>query len=445
MSKLPLFFFYVLLLIPKIDVFRLPSTSITSKPEDLVAGMMQILLVLSFTISLIRISRRTQTGKLISLCGVYIFLISIVTMIFGGNIFYIFRYMLYFSMILVAFVPTNDTAARAIDKAALTVLIVYSVASILQKTGMIGGIHTGQYVSDVSERTTLIFTNSTEAGLISGVLFGIVLGLKERPRAKIVAFICAVLINFLGQNRIALATLFLVALVYVLRKKEILLVFRLFKLRLGKRTVLVLFAIVIFIAVGALSVYMPRAFVVTRETSLGDVIQLASVLVRNQIENDFVPSNISDYAFGRSSAEYDALDESLILRLQKWTYVVNILLSGYVFGIGAGNAIGDAIDGFYFRVLVETGFPGLLIYLVIFHRISRISKLEVGGLAGLSYVLAILLLQGAFLDSFYFSRVGYIFWLLIGIKLRALGENHNPANYWVTTSMVGKADELENA
>lgn len=445
MSKLPLFFFYVLLLIPKIDVFRLPSTSITSKPEDLVAGLMQTLLVLSFTISLIRINRRTQTGKLIRLCGAYIILISIITMIFGGNVFYIFRYILYFSMILVAFVPTKDTAASVIEKAALAVIIVYAVVSILQKTGMIGGIHTGQYVSDVSERTTLIFTNSTEAGLISGVLFGIVLGLKERPFAKIVAFVCATVINFLGQNRIALATLFLVALVYVLRKKEILLAFRRMRLRLSKRTVLVIFAIIILIAVGALSVYMPRAFVVTSEVSLREVIQLASVLVRNQIESDIVPSNISDYAIGRSSAEYDDLDESLILRLQKWTYVVNILLSGYVFGIGAGNSIGDAIDGFYFRVLVETGFAGLLVYVLIFYRISRITRLEAGGLAGLTFVLAILLLQGAFLDSFYFSRVGYLFWLLIGIKLRALGENHNPANYWVTTSLDGKLDELENA
>ena len=401
----------------------------TSKPEDLVSGVMLFLLLLTLMITVMRINRETQTAKLLALCFGYIFYLIIVTVAYGGNIFYVFRYILYYSMILVAFLPGEKPYIDSIERVAFLVLIVYFGVSLLQKLRIVGGIHTGQYVSDVSDRATLIFTNSTEAGLISGMLFAIVIGSRQGRFIKITAFVCAVAVNFLGQNRIALASLFLIAFVFVVKKKQILVSFRRFRLRITRKALLILFLLIFILSVATLSVYMPRAFVVSEEISLGKVLKLSSRLIQDQFERQEVPSDISEYAIGRSSSDYGLLDESWIFRIQKWTYVMKILSSGYVFGIGAGNSIGDAVDGFYFRLLVESGYLGLFIYFLIFRRLYGIARIKKGGIPGLAYVLLILLVQGTFLDSFYFSRVGYLFWLLVGFKLHAMRENHEIENY----------------
>jgi hypothetical protein len=324
-------------------------------------------------------------------------------------------------MLLLAFLQTERQMGRSIENIAFYSLIIYLIIGLLQKIEVIGGFHTGAYEADVSDRISLMFTNATEVGLITGILYGLVLCSNKRGSYKILSLIVVIIVNLLGQNRIALISILGASFIYYLGLKDMRIKCAVTKPSFTNKFV----TLVVLCAISVSTILLlestsRRSTIVTESVSTMEGIVLLGDMVKEELNKNVTPTDISYYAVGRTGEEGDLFDESLIYRVQKWTYVVNVLLSGYIFGIGAGNAIGDAIDGFYFRLLIESGFIGFLLYLAIFITVFKIAGYKNSFLDGLYFAFIILLIQGIFLDSFYFSRVGYIFWLLVAVKLSSI-------------------------
>jgi hypothetical protein len=137
--------------------------------------------------------------------------------------------------------------------------------------------------------------------------------------------------------------------------------------------------------------------------------------------------DISIYTLGRSG-EWDLeADESLLFRLQKWSYAISVILAGHIFGIGAGNGIGDSMDGMVFRVLIESGIGGLMLYSSMVFLATRRVLRDRDSLRGLGVALVGQLSQALFLDALYFSRPAYIFWLLFAVRSSQRSKRGNQA------------------
>lgn len=405
-----LFFFFFLLYFPKINLLKFSTTSVGLKPEDIIAPLILFFLSLYYLIKGIKL-RRVEIN-LLCLCIVYIFYISIVSIWYGGSFLYISRYILYFSMLIYAFSMIKNQIGVKIENIAFYTLFIYVLIGFLQKQNLIGGFLVGNYETDVSGRITLLFSNASEVGGITAILYALILGSDRKSFYKILSFIIIMLINYWAENRIAPVTVIVITLIYIVSIIDI------SKVKFGNVKFMKVkwFIIIIFIS---LSIFL--SIWVLKTLPRFETLDLAeNIIASKEYFYSHLDTNIGITKMEDIMVESEGGDKSLLMRIQKWTYAISLILSGYIFGIGAGNNIGDSMDGFYFRLLIESGPIGLLLYFFIFFTILMIIRYKNDFLNGLYLVFLSLLLQGLFLDIFYFSRIGYLFWFLIALKLSSI-------------------------
>ncbi len=124
-------------------------------------------------------------------------------------------------------------------------------------------------------------------------------------------------------------------------------------------------------------------------------------------------------------------DHSALIRLKRWfTILKSIPESNVHLLAGFGPSFASvAVDGYFVRVLVETGVLGLLVFSGFFFSIVRY------GLIKKDYTLCqfsvVLLLTSCFIDIFVASKVMFLFWFYMGVRyfslLPELRSSHRPA------------------
>ena len=119
------------------------------------------------------------------------------------------------------------------------------------------------------------------------------------------------------------------------------------------------------------------------------------------------------------------VDLSTVIRLEKWKglFLGN---SPLLICLGMGlSSQGEAMDGYYVRLLGETGIAGLFLFALLMFYILRDSRRlgfyyecssyeEILG-KGLFWGTIALLIQGIFIDTFVSSKIMYIFWFMVGL------------------------------
>lgn len=107
-------------------------------------------------------------------------------------------------------------------------------------------------------------------------------------------------------------------------------------------------------------------------------------------------------------------DASLLIRLNKWIVLVSSTLTvSPLLGLGPSFA-SVGVDGFYVRLLAETGLIGLFVYLRMIASLFSSAERYESGL--LSRFLIVLVLTGFFIDIFVSFKPMMLMWLLLGFS-----------------------------
>lgn len=404
--------------VPKVNLISFGWTAIGVKPEDLLAAFVLFAGLSRWGSQPLAVSHslRAIAGPLLA----FLASTAMVTAIYSGSWLFVVRYMLYCGMLVFATVRVTESEFSRVVRIAQMAILGFGVLGTLQALGLVGGFHQGTLVSLVSDRPTLLFSNAPEAGGVVLLLWGVVMGSNASPGAKTVVTALAVYLNLVMGNRVSLGALAVGFAYWVANSGR------------SQRGLSALWArafrsaaaISVLIGFVALAPYLPR---------------FVSVL---SVENltfaaDYLKQNLGQEVLGvdpyQRYIDYGAslyLDQSFAYRFQKWTFALNVLMNGHLAGIGAGN-LGDGTDSFYLRVVGESGVVGLAALALVAARLWRHLPRS-GALAGVRLAFLLLLLEAFFLDIFYFSRIGYLFWIFVAIALAPRNYGSSPVSIRVT-------------
>ena len=101
-------------------------------------------------------------------------------------------------------------------------------------------------------------------------------------------------------------------------------------------------------------------------------------------------------------------------RFAHWMQLIDGWIRNPLLGCGVSVA-GNAADGNYIKILVETGIVGLFLWLYL---LCVIYKILVKKRNWLLYSFITIILGAIFIDLFDSSKVIMLFWFLFGIYLR---------------------------
>jgi len=105
-------------------------------------------------------------------------------------------------------------------------------------------------------------------------------------------------------------------------------------------------------------------------------------------------------------------DASAFIRFYRWSLLIFMVLSSPVLVIfGAGPSFASvAVDGYYVRLLAETGVFGLIAYAIFVRRVYRASKAS----SSMRYYVIVLAVTAVFIDIFTSSKAMFLFWFWFG-------------------------------
>lgn len=411
-SSLALFLAWFLLLAPKINLVRFQSTTIGLKPEDLLVPVVLAVVLVVMLVARIAWTRVTVAlATVAALALAYLLLVTVVTLWYAGNLLFVGRYALYFGMLAFACLPIADSRklSRHVEILAVIAIAFHLILAFLQKTGRAGGFLLGDFTPVASDRVNAVFSNAVEFGGVSAFLLGLVVGGRMAPTVKAATLVAVIAVNMLAQNRVALVAVAIVLLAHALRVIGKVVVTWNGKGLMKVRRLQVAAALLLLVTtMPAIFRGLPRFETLYARENL----RYARNYLAQHLRAD---AEIIDIE-ARLGGERADVDESFAMRVQRWTYALSLVASGYVAGVGAGN-VGQGMDGFLFRVLGETGLPGVLLYSIMLGLILVVVWAPAPFLPGLRYAYLTLLVHALVFDIFYFSRIGYLFWLLIALRL----------------------------
>lgn len=127
---------------------------------------------------------------------------------------------------------------------------------------------------------------------------------------------------------------------------------------------------------------------------------------------DVQPNTIDDVK--RALPTTTDADRSTLLRFTRWRLLLDRQsqqTETVLFGLGPGGG-SQAVDGYYVRLLVETGWIGFVLYLAFLFRLMRDSFAERA--STLVVYLVILCLSAVFVDVLVAAKAMTLLWLLVG-------------------------------
>ena len=145
-----------------------------------------------------------------------------------------------------------------------------------------------------------------------------------------------------------------------------------------------------------------------------DVIDISNVNAMFEFMSQVDVNSVDYDTFVHGSRSLmDDGDLSLQLRLRKWSYALTSQLeNGHTFLVGLGAGFfGGAADSSWLRVYFETGLIGLLLWSLYFRQAFRLQS------SVITYVTICFLLNGAFIDTLFSSRIFPLYLLILGSYL----------------------------
>lgn len=317
-----------------------------------------------------------------------------------GSLFYVFRILEYWIFFYIGVSVKNFASLRRVLKPFIIINLLIICA---QAAGIIGGFRDGVYL-ERARLPTGMTNGSYEVGFLLTLVAVPFFFSKDRFRAffLIVLFICILL----TQSRSAIL-LFVGLFVFSVSGRHL----------ISLKTIL---SAVFGVAIASLIILSLDRFNNLSFKENFRAIEYIYITTPGEpkgVQGKDILVNQASYKTGQAAAPLleafgSNVDLSLLIRFQKWSWAFGTYFNqgglSYLFGIGPG-ALGNALDGGLFRLLIENGMLGLLAYTLFL--ITCASR---GGRYNVSLV-SIFIFGNLFIDYYLSYKVASMFYLLIGV------------------------------
>lgn len=255
----------------------------------------------------------------------------------------------------------------------LSLLLLQSTITLLQKGGLIGAFMLGSYKSTGFDRFPGIASFPSEAGALIAMLFAYLLyddlekkqwirALKPIWKAFILhiapyaLFLICALLSILSGSRVALAAIIFIFLCKIASTIR------------WKRPGAIIVAGFFFLAgAAAIIPLIQDSPLLERSQQLFSYDNIALIKkVWQSVPTTYEP-------VGYESIALDNHDVSWWIRIHKWCYALKVYLNHpecYLQGVGPGFAM-TALDGGFIRILVEYGLIGVALFGMLFWKIAN--------------------------------------------------------------------------
>ena len=317
-----------------------------------------------------------------------------------GSLFYVFRILEYWIFFYIGISVKNFAFLRRALKPFIKINLLIICA---QAAGIIGGFRDGIYHEKVNLPTGMT-NGSYEVGFLMTLVAVPFVFSKDKSRAFFLAalFLCILL----TQSRTAILLFVSLFLFYVPGRHLISL----------KAILSAVFGVVVVsLIISSLDRFDNLSFKRNFQ-ALEHIYSTTPGEIKGVQGKDILISQVS-YKTGQAKDPlYEAFgsstDLSLLIRFQKWSWAFKTYFNqgvvSYLFGIGPG-ALGNALDGGLFRLLIENGALGLLAYTMFL-----ITCAWRGGKHNAALV-SIFLFGNFFIDYYLSYKVASMFYLLVGV------------------------------
>lgn len=405
-------FFIVIGTFPKLNLISIPGSRTGIRIDD-------ILFLIYFIIFLCGIYKEgfKKYAKLEKITKVFViciisFFISNVLGYLNKNVslvmstLHLIRKIQYFMLIYAGYDYYKLTKKESLKKLLVFTLMYHFLYTIFELIGIIPDI--SKSIGRINnERLYSTFSGPYEfAGYLSLILIIFLISLlHEKTKLKKLTDLFFIIIMFVGifysESRISLIASIIILLIvgYI----------KLFKNRTSKITVLVVTAVLFtFAMINPLKI---KQFERLSQIDIKSYKQTTKIAYENTNFNYYKKTGNIKYS---EKTIKSTSDLSFALRISKWTTLIKEAIKVPVFGMGLSMA-GEAMDGNYVRLFVETGIVGLLLWCILLvtllkesHKFSKDSFIIIGGLT-LSIVIG-----STFIDIFEASKVMMPFWFIVG-------------------------------
>lgn len=377
----------LLLFLPKIGILEITGTTIPLRADDLIiAAAFPIVFALHY-----RFNRKISD---IEKRFAIFFLFSIISFFVSrhwhdrSNILFALRHIEYFFFFYVGTQARNDWT-----RLLRIYLILNSVVVLLQSAGIIGGLTSLGYVYPMTERPAGLTGGPWELGILYNFYLGILISKNHSLQSIFLTFIWTGGVIAITGSRIPLLAHIILLGILLLKRRH----------NGGWLALPCLFLLVVFAVV--LDVPIIDRFSAIFSMRTFDVFLLADV-----------PQEIANFTnfeeLVTPLADDGVTDYSWLIRATQWAAAWSIWIGNfYYYPLGIGPGVwGGSLDGAWLRLLTETGFIGLILFAVLFWRVSKISRT-------LWYFVVALGINMIFIDAYIAYKVMAVVWLFVGASV----------------------------
>ena len=267
-----------------------------------------------------------------------------------GNVLYPLRLLEYFTFVYFGYFFSRN---NSLSSALILILVVDGGVMVAQALGLLGGFSVTGYVSHVGR--VIGFTSGPwEIGYVLNLVYVALIAEEtttERARWYLTATIAALLV--LTQSRASEASFLVIFLMVTLRSKS---------------PVVVVRSLLLLGGMAAIASTWFLRDLLARNSHLLDMRNLRYVVVLYR--DIHPPAHFSAWQF-KDVPSISGVDPSWLIRSTHWVIAFKEWSRNpplYLTGLGFG-VFGPALDGGWLRLLVETGFLGVLAYAMFLRNI----------------------------------------------------------------------------
>ena len=405
-------FFIVIGTFPKINFINISGSRTGIRLDDIMFLIYFIIFLYGiYKEGFRKYARLEKITKVFVIC-IISFLISNILGCLNNNVslvisaLHLIRKVQYFMLIYAGYDYYKLTSKESLKKLLVFTLMYHFLYTILEMINVIPDI--SQLIGRINnERMYSTFSGPYEfAGYLSLILIIFLISfLNKKTKLKKTIDLLLIVIIFTGvfysESRISLiACIILLSIVVYIN---------LFKNKILK--ISVLFLTVVLFAFAMINPLKIKQFDRLSKIDITSYKQTTKIAYENTDYNYYKKTGNINYSIKTIKSTSDL---SFALRISKWTTLIKEAIKVPVFGMGLSLA-GEAMDGSFVRLFVETGIVGLLLWCLLLitllresHKFSKDNFLIVLGL------ILSLVIGSTFIDIFEASKVMMPFWFIVG-------------------------------
>ncbi|MDX3906781.1 MAG: hypothetical protein QHC78_13935 [Pigmentiphaga sp.] len=344
-----------LFFLPKINILSIQGQTAGLRIDDLVIFASLAIILVGFALrGRGRISKLEWACLLFIVFGVVSALFNIIA--YGrSNVLYALRILEYFTFFYIGY---YFAIRGSIQRLSWILLFVTAAVMLLQYVGLLGGFASSGFRTSVESRVIGLAGGPWEVGAIINILFGIIIfGRSRAVSTVLLLFVATFVLIFLTGARLPTVAHIILLLYYFYRRSRDPLVFA-------------VKAIIFVSLISAALLLIPNPVV---ERSSGLTSSENVTVFKEAYRGVDLNSPPGRYEYFLSGQDIDA-DASWLMRAIKWATAIRFWQdspSAWLVGLGPGF-MGIALDGGWLRVLVETGFVGLALFLSVYWQLRKL-------------------------------------------------------------------------